>query len=382
MNAIGFFESAKIGVTWTNWNEVDQNICLRDMVMMMWIDCAVYLVLGWYLERVLPSEYGVRRPYYFPFLSSFWCDSASAVNSTRNDSVIFEKNKDEEGLLVSLDNGSDLFVPMTSNDVSNLSRGRIVHKTSHGVSFKALGVTENDEEEKKWFQAEATMLNIDSSTTSSNGMLSACRLDRADYLAGSDGSDKFESLSNEQRRMLTENKCVHIHNLRKVFHTADGTERVAVNDLRCAMFQNEIFVLLGHNGAGKSTTLSQLSGLIAPTSGDATVFGRNIVGELSQVQQMIGVCPQQNILYEHLTVMEHLHLYAALKNVPKLKVDAQATSLLEDVALTTKRHALIPTLSGGQKRKVCLAISLVGDSKVLFLDEPTSGMDVFAQRST
>ena len=80
--------------------------------------------------------------------------------------------------------------------------------------------------------------------------------------------------------------------------------------------------------------------------------------------------------------MEHLHLYAALKNVPKQKVDAQATSLLEDVALTTKRHALIPTLSGGQKRKVCLAISLVGDSKVLFLDEPTSGMDVFAQRST
>jgi len=133
---------------------------------------------------------------------------------------------------------------------------------------------------------------------------------------------------------------------------------------------------------GKSTTLSQLSGLIAPTSGDATVFGRNIVGELSQVQQMIGVCPQQNILYEHLTVMEHLRLYAALKNVPKCKVEEQATSLLQDIALTTKRHALIPTLSGGQKRKVCLAISLVGDSKVLFLDEPTSGMDVFAQRST
>eukprot|EP00940_MAST-03C_sp_MAST-3C-sp2_P003047 g3047.t1 len=134
--------------------------------------------------------------------------------------------------------------------------------------------------------------------------------------------------------------------------------------------------------AGKTTTLSQLSGLLPPTSGDALVFGRNIVGDLSAVQRMIGVCPQQNVLYEDLTVMEHLRLYAALKCVPKSEVLSQATSLIQDIALTTKTNALIPTLSGGQKRKVCLAISLVGDSKVLFLDEPTSGMDVFAQRST
>ena len=288
MNTIGFFESAKIGVTWTNWNEVDQNMCLRDMITMMWIDCAVYLVLGWYLERVLPSEYGVKRPFYFPFLPSFWCDTSSLTYSTTM--ITFDKNKDKEGLLVELENNTDMFVPLSSNDVSNLSQGRIVHKTSHGVSFKAL----TEDKKSSWSQAEATMLNIDNSNSS---ILSASRLDRADYQAGSDGSDKFESLSNEQRRMLSENKCVHIRSLRKVFHTADGTERVAVNDLRCAMFQNEIFVLLGHNGAGKSTTLSQLSGLIAPTSGDATVFGSNIVGELSQVQQMIGVCPQQNILY-------------------------------------------------------------------------------------
>ena len=250
--------------------------------------CSTWCWVG--IERVLPSEYGVKRP--FLSFSSFILVRHVFIDVLDNESKQHDdvdKNKDE-GLLVELENNTDMFVPMSSNDVSNLSQGRIVHKTSHGVSFKAL----TEDKKSSWSQAEATMLNIDNSNSS---ILSASRLDRADYQAGSDGSDKFESLSNEQRRMLSENKCVHIRSLRKVFHTADGTERVAVNDLRCAMFQNEIFVLLGHNGAGKSTTLSQLSGLIAPTSGDATVFGSNIVGELSQVQQMIGVCPQQNILY-------------------------------------------------------------------------------------
>eukprot|EP00501_MAST-03F_sp_TOSAG23-6_P000910 GSMAST32.ASY1.ANO1.946.1 assembled CDS len=136
---------------------------------------------------------------------------------------------------------------------------------------------------------------------------------------------------------------------------SDGTKKVAVAGLNAAMFEGQIYVLLGHNGAGKTTTISMLS----------TVFGYN-----------------HNVLYADLTCMEHLMLYSRIKLIPSSKRKAQCQQLLKDVGLSEKTNMLTPTLSGGQKRKLCLAIALCGDSKVLFLDEPTSGMDVFAQRST
>eukprot|EP00941_MAST-03F_sp_MAST-3F-sp1_P001419 g1419.t1 len=192
----------------------------------------------------------------------------------------------------------------------------------------------------------------------------------------------FERLTLIQQKQLASNRCVEIRNLRKEFQTADGSTKVAVAGLNAQFFEDEIFVLLGHNGAGKTTTLSMLCGLIAPTDGVATSYGLDIGTQMSKIRQFIGVCPQQNILYTDLTVMEHLMLYCRIKLVPPSKRKSMCNDLLKSVALTEKTNMLTPTLSGGQKRKLCLAISLCGVSKVLYLDEPTSGMDVFAQRST
>ena len=103
---------------------------------------------------------------------------------------------------------------------------------------------------------------------------------------------------------------------------------------------------------------------------------------MSAIRQIMGVCPQQNVLYNELTVYEHMQLYAKIKNIPRRQRRQAINEVLAGVALSDKTHALSSTLSGGQMRKCCLAIALIGESPVLVLDEPTSGMDVFAQRST
>eukprot|EP00941_MAST-03F_sp_MAST-3F-sp1_P006540 g6540.t1 len=195
-------------------------------------------------------------------------------------------------------------------------------------------------------------------------------------------TDNFQRLTNQEKQLMNDGKCIHIRSMTKKFTTADGSTKVANDRLNAVMFKGEIFVLLGHNGAGKTTALSQLCGLLSPSTGDASILGYSIRREMSQIRRILGVCPQQNVLYKELTVREHMMLYAKIKLIPKEKRIDAINNVLAGVALTEKTYALTRNLSGGQKRKCCLAIALIGDSPVLMLDEPTSGMDVFAQRST
>jgi ATP-binding cassette subfamily A (ABC1) protein 3 len=146
------------------------------------------------------------------------------------------------------------------------------------------------------------------------------------------------------------------------------------------MYNGQIFALLGHNGAGKTTTLSMLTGLIEPTEGQAEVNGLDIFNDMASVRKDLGVCPQHDVLFEFLTPEDHLRLFAAFKGTPADKVEDQVEKMLNDIDLTVQRDQLSKTLSGGQKRKLSVAIALIGDSKVVMLDEPTSGMDTSARR--
>ena len=144
------------------------------------------------------------------------------------------------------------------------------------------------------------------------------------------------------------------------------------------MYTDQIFVLLGHNGAGKSTCLNMLSGMCAQTSGQAKIFGYDIFNQMPKVRQMIGVCPQNDILFDLLTVEEHLHFFYDLKGAnPNTQVkQAQIDKIMKDVGIDDKSNTLAYQLSGGSKRKLSVAIALIGDSKFVLLDEPTSGMDL------
>ena len=134
--------------------------------------------------------------------------------------------------------------------------------------------------------------------------------------------------------------------------------------------------------SGKSTTLSMLSGLLPPTSGDALVFGQSILNAMPSIRATLGVCPQHNILFSLLTVKEHLELYAAIKGVERARVAEVVREMIKQVGLEEKVNVRSHALSGGMQRKLSVAIALIGDSRIVFLDEPTSGMDPYSRRAT
>ncbi|XP_076468817.1 phospholipid-transporting ATPase ABCA3-like isoform X2 [Babylonia areolata] len=165
--------------------------------------------------------------------------------------------------------------------------------------------------------------------------------------------------------------------LRKVFDN-----KVAVKDSSLTMYEGQITVLLGHNGAGKTTTMSMLTGFISPTSGTAYVNGYDIRKDITNVRSNLGLCPQHNILFDTLTVDEHLTFFARLKGCPRSEISAAVAHMAKEVGLESKRSAQSHTLSGGQKRKLGVGIALIGGSKIVILDEPTAGMDPGARRQT
>lgn len=167
-----------------------------------------------------------------------------------------------------------------------------------------------------------------------------------------------------------------VKNLRKVYPGFGGRPPKVANKSMCMRIRKgEMLGLLGPNGAGKTTLISILTGLYKPNSGNAWVAGYDIKDQLEVVQLQIGVCPQFDILWEHLTVEDHLYFYARLKGVSPEKEDEKVTKAIEEVLLQKFRHFQVKQLSGGMKRRLSVAISLVSDPKIIFLDEPSTGLD-------
>ena len=162
---------------------------------------------------------------------------------------------------------------------------------------------------------------------------------------------------------------IKIKNVSKVFKQF-GKFKTAVKDLSLKIYENHITVLLGHNGAGKSTTISMITGIASPTNGQILVNDHDTVDETRLARKKIGYCPQYNLLFDEMTVLEHLKFFARLKE----NYDAdEIKNILIDLNLSDKTNALSRTLSGGMKRKLSVAIAFIGGSKIVILDEPTSG---------
>lgn len=136
-------------------------------------------------------------------------------------------------------------------------------------------------------------------------------------------------------------------------------------------FENEIFVLIGHNGSGKTTAISVLTGLLKATSGSGRIYNYDINKEMEKIRKMISVCQQNDPLFDDLTVKEHLVLYSRLKGVEENKIMDEVNEMLKEIDLVEKSNCRTLELSGGQKRKLCVGIAFIGGSKVVFLDEPT-----------
>jgi ABC-2 type transport system ATP-binding protein len=163
-----------------------------------------------------------------------------------------------------------------------------------------------------------------------------------------------------------------VEKLKKTYSTGV----LALDSISLEVEAGRFFGLLGPNGAGKTTLINSIVSLARPDSGSVEVFGRDAYQEFREARRMIGVSPQEINLDKFLTVEETMLFHAGYYGVPKEKAKERTEELLERFALTEKRKQRVNTLSGGMKRRVLFARALMHDPKVLFLDEPTAGVDV------
>jgi ABC-2 type transport system ATP-binding protein len=156
---------------------------------------------------------------------------------------------------------------------------------------------------------------------------------------------------------------------------------IAVNEVSIQVTQGEIFGFLGANGAGKTTMIRMLCGLLMPSSGSATIAGYNIYKQSEQIKQNIGYMSQKFSLYDDLTISENIDFYGGIYNLSDQVIARQKESLLRDVGLTNAADNLTRDLPLGFKQRLALGCALLHDPPILFLDEPTSGVDPKARRS-
>jgi ABC-type multidrug transport system ATPase subunit len=197
--------------------------------------------------------------------------------------------------------------------------------------------------------------------------------DEAEYVCSDDGIDQY---------------LLRVVNLQKVYEGSGGCcgcgkskTYHAVRGISFGIKPNELFCMLGANGAGKSTTFSMLTGVHGITSGEAFVDGLCVGEDMDAIRLRMGVCPQHDILWPELTAAEHLELMAAVKGMKHSLIRDEVQRRLDGVHLGSVANVVAGSFSGGMRRRLSVAVSLIGDPKVIYLDEPSTGLDPVSRRA-
>lgn len=173
---------------------------------------------------------------------------------------------------------------------------------------------------------------------------------------------------------------IETENLTKIYRVG-GREIRAVDNLNLKVYEGDVFGYLGPNGAGKTTTILMLLGLIMPTSGGGRVCGYDIIRESRKVRSVVGYVPEKYSFYEDMTAYDNLRYFAKLNGIPDGEIDDRIRRALEIVELQDRAGSLVATFSRGMKQRLALANTLIKNPKLIFLDEPTAGLDPYATAS-
>ncbi|XP_054702532.1 ATP-binding cassette sub-family A member 10-like isoform X1 [Grus americana] len=171
-------------------------------------------------------------------------------------------------------------------------------------------------------------------------------------------------------------EAIRLNNVKKAYKKKDKKTE-ALRGLSLNIYEGQITALLGHSGAGKTTLLNVLSGLTLPSEGSASIYNYKLseIGDREEIREMIGICPQFNLQFEVLTVKENLKTFAEIKGIKSKEVEQEVQNILELLDISNVQDTQAEKLSGGQKRKLSIGIAMLGNPQVLFLDEPTAGLD-------
>lgn len=174
--------------------------------------------------------------------------------------------------------------------------------------------------------------------------------------------------------------AIETEGITKIFEEGKKQEVIALRDVTLQIKRGEVFGLLGPNGAGKTTLIRILIGLLTPTRGHASVLGYDVVEEIESIRPRVALLPQEAGIYERLTARENLVYYGGLYGVPEEELQKRADRLLDIVGLREKEDYQVKGFSGGMKRKVLVARALITEPEIIFLDEPTTGIDTIGAR--
>jgi ABC-2 type transport system ATP-binding protein len=178
------------------------------------------------------------------------------------------------------------------------------------------------------------------------------------------------------------NETIQVQGLTKIYPAGKNRPPLrAVDGIDFTVHEGEVFGFLGPNGAGKTTTIRMLTGLARPTSGRATLLGLDLTGDMARIKKRIGVVPETSNLYDELTAFDNLIFSMQLYGVPRHERKARAETLMELVGLSAKRDTPFAKLSRGMKRALTIAVALAHRPPLVFLDEPTTGLDVISARN-
>ena len=207
---------------------------------------------------------------------------------------------------------------------------------------------------------------------------------KINYLTGDAEKDKVDDdVQNEEERVTTltkEDTKVRVSRLHKVYKACNEPTFLAVRNVSFALDYGECFALLGVNGAGKTTTFKSLTSDVVPTEGTLSICGFDVRTQFEEARQLIGYCPQFDSIFDTLTVQEHLEFYAKIKGIVRDKREALIKEQILKMDLTNYADKPAGTLSGGNKRKLSVAMAMIGNPPIVFLDEPSTGMDPQARR--
>ena len=318
---------------------------LSRELMFMSVVSVVLLMLTVYLEAVLPKEYGVPASPLFPIYSAINAvRSCLGTHTTTSSAAIgWSYVTDTASLMDSV------------SSVSNPPR-------SGPRSWRVSATTEEE--------------NRDLRVTSPWVIISAAETDEVarerEAVYRIDGVvDPFDGAESN----------VVIRDLTKSYSSLDGRKTRALDSLCLKVGSGECLALLGPNGSGKSTLVNILCGLLRPSSGDALVAGLSIRTQMSRIHSMIGVCPQHDVLWPDLSVRDHLMFYARLKGISRKQERGHVDDILQQLGLKNCELQWPSSISAGMRRRLSIAIALIGNPRLLILDEPTYGVDVMARRN-
>ena len=319
---------------------------------------AILFGAGFFLGEHPIKGAAVTLSHFLPVSGFLWAFKAGSVHNVTFDSctIVYEVASVAQGL-------QGMIVGMVLHVVLGLYFDQIVPK-DYGTT-------------KPWYFVFTPLLRLMNTPATEEKAEALLSKDSCCSIEMHAVNDNIEVVSRELQQQAGSNQALVIRELRKVFG-----KFAAVDGLNLNLYQNQITALLGHNGAGKSTLINMLTGMYMPTSGDANVFGKSLVNDIDSIRRIIGYCPQHNTLYDSLTVKQHIMFFGRIKNIPLNEMGATVEKCLEEVGLSEKVDSRVKALSGGMKRKLSVAIAYLGDSKLVFLDEPTSGMDPCSRRST